>query len=259
MEEQVRRALDARDHDRLEALARAYDQEAPDPEAPARLRSLAETADRIVGFIGKLIPQKGVHLLIEALCLLPPSSRGLVVGFGTFREWLQALVIALDAGDAAAVTWIAERTRIEMELTDREIAGARGLAHRVTFTGRLDHRYAPGALAAMDVLVVPSVLDEAFGMVAVEGAAAGAVPILARHSGLAEVAAALERTLPSAGPFGFEPGGGAVRRLAQAITPHFERPLDQPGREALHRLATSQWSWDRTAESLLRAGSSRGG
>ena len=39
----------------------------------------------------------------------------------------------------------------------------------------------------LDVLVVPSVMHEAFGMVAVEGAAAGALPLVARHSGLAEI------------------------------------------------------------------------
>ena len=81
-------------------------------------------------------------------------------------------------------------------------AGARG----VTFTGRLDHRYAPDALAAMDVQVVPSILSEAFGMVAAEGAAAGALPLVARHSGLAEVAAALESEVGRPGLFSFEPG-----------------------------------------------------
>src|SRR3989304_2610764 len=59
-------------------------------------------------------------------------------------------------------------------------------AIRTIFPGRLDHRYAPGVLAAMDVLVVPSILDEAFGMVAAEGAAAGALTRLRRHSGPGE-------------------------------------------------------------------------
>ena len=102
-----------------------------------------------------------------------------------------------------------------------------GASHGVTFTGRLDHRYAPEALAAMDVQVVPSILDEAFGMVAAEGAAAGALPLVARHSGLAEVAAALEAEVRRPGLFSFAPGEGAADRLAAGI----ERLLSLPHEE----------------------------
>ena len=47
-----------------------------------------------------------------------------------------------------------------------------------------------------DVTVVPSIFPEAFGMVAAEAAAAGSPPLVARHSGLAEVAAGLEEEYP---------------------------------------------------------------
>src|SRR5205085_12684003 len=106
---------------------------------------------------------------------------------------------------------------IEIELSDQEIEATRGLADRIRFTGRLDHRYAPGALAASDVLVVPSILEEAFGLVAVEGAAAGALPLLARHSGLAEVAAAIESGTGRPGGFSYEPGPGAVGPIATGV------------------------------------------
>ena len=39
--------------------------------------------------------------------------------------------------------------------------------------------------------MAPSTFPEAFGMVAAEGAATGALPVVARHSGLAEVSSAL--------------------------------------------------------------------
>jgi glycosyltransferase involved in cell wall biosynthesis len=125
----------------------------------------------------------------------------------------------------------------------------------VTFTGLLDHRYAPGALAAMDVQVVPSILQEAFGMVAAEGAASGALPIVARHSGLAEVAGALETEVGHPGLFSFEPGRGAVQRLAEGI----DRLLSLRGdeREELRRTVSSfvanHWTWGRTAAGLLSA------
>ena len=48
--------------------------------------------------------------------------------------------------------------------------------------------------AARDVAVVPSIFPEAFGMVAAEAAAAGCPPLVARHSGLAEIAAGWSRS-----------------------------------------------------------------
>jgi len=130
-----------------------------------------------------------------------------------------------------------------------------GASHGVTFTGRLDHRYAPEALAAMDVQVVPSILDEAFGMVAAEGAAAGALPLVARHSGLAEVAAALEAEVRRPGLFSFAPGEGAADRLAAGIErllslPHEERDELRRGVSAF---VGREWTWERTATRILEA------
>ena len=63
-------------------------------------------------------------------------------------------------------------------------------------------------LPLADVTVVPSIFPEAFGMVAAEAAAAGSPPLVARHSGLAEVAAGLEEEYPAhlRDLAGFEPG-----------------------------------------------------
>jgi glycosyltransferase involved in cell wall biosynthesis len=94
-------------------------------------------------------------------------------------------------------------------------------------------------------------------MVAAEGAAAGALPVVARHSALAEVAAALEGAVGRPGLLSFEPGPGATRRLAQAL----ERLLRLPVRERAGLAArarahvASEWTWDRTAERLLRVAS----
>ena len=92
-------------------------------------------------------------------------------------------------------------------------------------------------------------------MVAVEGACAGAVPLLARHSGLAELAEALERAVPAGAPYGFEPGPGAVHRIAAGIRAAVERPPSNRARlgEELHRFASTRWSWDQTASLLLDA------
>jgi glycosyltransferase involved in cell wall biosynthesis len=175
----------------------------------------------------------------------------LVVGFGSQREWLHAFARALRYGDQDALSWL----RDAGGPAPSPPQGPRLGAPDVRFTGRLDHRYAPGALAAMDVLVVPSILDEAFGMVAAEGAAAGAMPLVARHSGLAEIASALEQAVGRPGLFSFEPRVDAVG----ALTDGLDRLLSLPAAERqelrarVARFAAGEWSWRRTAHRVLEA------
>ncbi len=68
-------------------------------------------------------------------------------------------------------------------------------------------------------MVVPSTFPEAFGMVAAEAAATGALPVCARHSGLAEVAEALAEALPA--PLGeltsFGLGDDSVAAIADRL------------------------------------------
>jgi glycosyltransferase involved in cell wall biosynthesis len=256
---EVVRALERRDAKRLDALAGEYDQAVPDADAAERLRALAAREGPVAGYFGKLIPQKGVERLLAAARGSAADPAVLVVGFGTHREWLEALAVALRSDDAAALGWLA-RTMAPPEdpaQIAEVVPGAAG-PFDVTFTGRLDHRYAPGALAAMDVLVVPSVMDEAFGMVAAEGAAAGALPLVARHSGLAEVARALEAAVARPGLFSFGPGPDAVANLRRGLDRLLLLPLGE--REELRRevvaFVAREWSWRRTAERLLEAAGS---
>jgi glycosyltransferase involved in cell wall biosynthesis len=253
-------ALGGHDAEALDSLAATYDQWAPDPGAGERLRALMADKRPVVGYVGKFIPQKGLDLLLCAVALLGPEVRALLVGFGSQREWLEALVIALDRADVRDLRWLTEASDLRVELDEGHVRAAAGLAGRVTFTGRLDHRYAPAVVAAMDVLVVPSVLEEAFGMVAAEAAAAGVLPLVSRHSGLAEVAGALEDAVGRPGLFSFEPGPGATRRIADGV----ERLLGLPDtdREAMRRDLSSfvaeRWTWERTATRLLEAAAGTG-
>ncbi|HEV8421636.1 MAG TPA: glycosyltransferase [Actinomycetota bacterium] len=250
----VHHAVESRDARALDDLAHRYDQSVPDPDAADRLLSLAAHEGPLVGYLGKLIPQKGVELFLAALPVIHhPEARALVVGFGLFREWLTAFTQCLDRADEAGLSWLIQSSELTADLSLGLSRRASGLASRVRFTGRLDHRYAPGALAALDVLVVPSVLDEAFGMVAAEAAAAGALPLVARHSGLAEVGAALEEAVDRPGLFTFEPGPGAVTRIAAGLDRLLGLPQGEREelRHGVSRFVAREWTWERTAERLL--------
>ena len=191
----------------------------PDEQNAERLAAfLADDAPTVVYF-GKLIRNKGVHVLLEALRGV--DARAVIVGFGDYRAELERQA---DPG-------------------------------RTLFTGPLEHRHLVQLLPLADVCVVPSIFPEAFGMVAAEAAAAGTPPLVARHSGLAEIADGLEVEYPEGlGELAaFATGDVAELRskLLRLLT------LSEADRtvlsEAARRAAVARWSWHGVSRRLLAA------
>ena len=250
-----------------------------DAGAAAALRSLDPARDQIVSYVGKLIVSKGVDLLLAAWPLVVaavPAARLCVVGFGEYRDGLERLRSAIGRGDLGDVREVARSGRaleggpagelkylaafvdgLEGEEGERWLAAAPAAAERVHFTGRLEHADLPGLLPACAAQVVPSTFPEAFGMVAVEAAACGALPLSASHSGLAEVTATLREALdPDLRQLlEFERGSDAVRQIADRLVRWLT--LD-PGRRdaavtALARLARERYGWENVAEGVIAA------
>jgi hypothetical protein len=92
-------------------------------------------------------------------------------------------------------------------------------------------------------------------MVAAEGAAAGALPLLARHTGLAQTGAALEGAAGRPGLFAYEPGAGAESRIAAGIDRLLSIPSDERREvaELVRGFVVAEWSWERATERLLAA------
>ena len=201
-----------------------------DLAAAAALERLNPAHDRLVAFVGKLIANKGVDLLLAAwplVCVREPAARLVVVGFGSERE--------------------------------RLVAAAAALGERVLFTGRLDHEELTELLPACEALVVPSTFPEAFGMVAAEGAACGAFPVSAAHSGLAEVSATLARHIPAqAAPWlSFALDDEAVGALADCIVGWLGAGADLRAktRAGLVEAVREHWSWEGVARGVIAAAS----
>jgi glycosyltransferase involved in cell wall biosynthesis len=101
---------------------------------------------------------------------------------------------------------------------------------------------------------VPSIFPEAFGMVAAEAAAAGVPPLVARHSGLAEVAAGVEAEYPPElrHLVSFERGDATdlarKLRMLLALSPAERSGLGVAARRAV----VERWSWRHVADDLLR-------
>ena len=94
-------------------------------------------------------------------------------------------------------------------------------------------------------------------MVAAEAAATGAMPVCARHSGLAEVARALAGELP--GELGeltaFDLGPGAVEAIADRLNRWLALPEDElvAARTSLVEAVRARWSWEGVARSVVSA------
>jgi glycosyltransferase involved in cell wall biosynthesis len=189
----------------------------PDERNADRLATFFERDEPTVVYFGKLLYNKGVHLLLEALHEV--DARAAIVGFGDYRAELEA---AAPPG--------------------------------TLFTGPLEHRHLVHLLPLADVAVVPSIFPEAFGMVAAEAAAAGTPPLVARHSGLREIAEGLESEYPPEhrGLAGFATGDTAdlteKLRALLALAPGERARLGAAARRA----AEKRWSWAGVANRLLQ-------
>src|SRR5438876_7697467 len=132
----------------------------PDEGNAGRLETFLAGGEPTVLYFGKLLHNKGVHLLLEALGEV--DARAVIVGFGDYRDELERMA-----------------------------------PERTLFTGPLEHRHLSYLIPLADVTVVPSIFPEAFGMVAAEAAAGGSLPLVANHSGLAEIAAGIASEYPA--------------------------------------------------------------
>ena len=236
------------------------------------LLSLELTEGPHVAYVGKLLRNKGVDLLAGAWPLVlavRPDAKLVVVGFGAFAEAFDALVTALGTGDLRAVAQLCDQHRLrhlaaflDSGAADAAyLTAARGMAQSVTRTGRLEHHELAPLLSACTAQVVPSTFPEAFGMVAAEAAAAGALPIVAAHSGLDEVAATLAPGLaPDARDLlRFEIGPRAVTAIADRLVAWLamEGPRQAAVRASLVDTARRLFGWDGVAAGVIAAAQGR--
>ena len=126
----------------------------------ARARLGLPAGERIVTYVGKLVPRKGVDALVEAMALLAarPGGAPLLVaaGIGEMRGDLEARARAL------------------------------GVAERVRFVGKVGHEDVAWWMAAGDVFVLPS-LSEGLPTVVCEAMAVGRPVVATAVDGTPEI------------------------------------------------------------------------
>src|SRR4051794_13730305 len=229
----------------------------------------------LVAYVGKLIVSKGVDLLLAAWPLVRaahPRARLEIAGYGAYEEGLRRLLAALDRGDLGAAREVA---RLGWALEGGEerplpilsafladpppgyAEQARAAAGSIEFVGRLEHREVASFFPRAEAMVMPSTFPEAFGMVAVEAAACGTLPISAGHSGMLEVSRQLRSSLPEeAGALtSFPVEEGAVKAIASRIDRWLSLPEAErrQARESLVATVSRLWSWEGVARGVLAA------
>jgi glycosyltransferase involved in cell wall biosynthesis len=213
-----------------------------------------------VGYVGKLIASKGVDHLLAALPLLEHDAEVVIVGFGGDEDQLRSLWVALHRGDREDAIAIASRRDLGGHASLREFIDRQPQSYferagtlDVRFPGRLDHGPLSKVLPTFDVLVAPSVVPEAFGMVAAEAAACGVLPVVPRHSGIGEAGAVLEAELDMEGALIFDPADpiAGITRAVNGLLARPEAERRQKGAEAA-AVARRLWSWDVVAAKLLQ-------
>jgi len=121
-------------------------------------RKFALPEEKIVLFVGRLVYEKGIHVLINAVpkVLEKVNAKFVVVGNGYMQQSLSEYIKNL------------------------------GFAHKVMFTGFVDDRTLRNLQKCADVSVVPS-LFEPFGIVALEAMAAKSPVVVSDTGGLSEI------------------------------------------------------------------------
>jgi len=211
----------------------------PIPRDEARAVIGVPAGDRMVLFVGRIEPLKGLETLLRAMALLH--------GQGILQQCLCYLVIIggdpeprpetrPDAGsDTRAEDMTAEMARLQ------RLSQELGLAEVVIFLGKRDQDSLPYYYSSAEVVVMPSHY-ESFGMVALEAMACGVPVVASQVGGLA--------FLVQDGVTGFHVPDGDPRALADALL----RLITDPGlRQRMGEQAVAyaqDFDWEKIARQI---------
>jgi D-inositol-3-phosphate glycosyltransferase len=180
---------------------------------------LSLDSDKIILFVGRIDPLKGIDKLIKALSYLRhiPKLRLVVIGGGEHSqpeiEQLQKLAFNLKIQDS------------------------------VTFLGLVKHEQLPYFYSAADACVVPSYY-ESFGLVALESLACG-TPVVATDVGN-------HKSVIRQGETGYVIRDNVSHRLADKIALLLSQPNTDTKSAQLIRATVSKFSWSNIAEAIIR-------
>ncbi|NOX63979.1 MAG: glycosyltransferase family 1 protein [Chloroflexi bacterium] len=141
----------------------------PIPQDEAKAHIGLPTDKRLVLYVGRIEPLKGVDTLLLAMRRV----------FEAWPRCRKRLCLAIIGGDVKAPREQLSKEMIRLQDLSREL----GMAHLTAFLGRRNQDALPDYYSAADVVVIPSHY-ESFGLVALEAMSCGTPVIASRVGGL---------------------------------------------------------------------------
>lgn len=266
-------------HDSLTTLAGTYDQWAVDSDLIKCWPAIAE-GEPIIVYFGAFLNTKGVGEVIAsfpAILQEVPKARLLLIGYGGYREHMEGMISAMEAGDVDAFIAFCQAGDFLDASADQLRATFRKLApeecQRITITGILEHSQLCEILCMASVAIVGSKYSETFGMVMVEAMSSGVLPVCNYHSGLADIVDVVKKVDPlleaamrmepqPGGKFRFADGAIMMQELPKKITEalrflypnnqYLDSSCKRQVAQTLRKIAVDNYSWAKICEQLLQ-------
>ena len=260
---------------------RVYTQGHPDKDINSVLDRIDWEKDWVLLFVGKYLWTKGIQMVLSSLPMVLRRISNLhllLVGFGSYREELEALVYALGAGRRELFRTLIEKSISQMGPGDdpalrkpfkfldalaerRELksyfdtARDHDIAGHVHFLGALSHQELSYLLPCADGFVAASICPEAFGMVSIEALACGVLPIVSNQTGLKEIVDLVSGIVDTVNKTPrVDINEEMIFNIADNITHNIEtadlRNLDF--KRTLRQLTLDNFSWDSIAGRYLK-------
>lgn len=182
-------------------------------------------SDFVIVFSGRMIPEKGISELIEAMTILKnePNTKLLVIGGAFFAN---------DTGTNSFIDSLVEK--------------AEPIKDRIIFTGFVPYADIPDYLNLADIAALPSTWEEPFGLTCVEALAAGLPVITTRRGGIPEIATDECAVI-------ITPDDNLPRQLANAISAMTASPDRRKEMSMASKKRAAMFSKERYAEHFFKA------
>ncbi len=184
----------------------------------AARQELGLNDEKILLFVGRIDPMKGIDQLIKALPYLPS---------------LESLKLLIIGGDENSLTEIEKLKKLSGELKMQD---------SVEFRGLIEHDRLPYYYSAADVCIVPSYY-ESFGLVALESLACG-TPVVATDVGDM-------KNIIRPGETGYVVADNSPEKIADGIAGLLSMPDRDRESTLAIRASVSRFNWPSIAEKVL--------
>jgi glycosyltransferase involved in cell wall biosynthesis len=236
---------------RIETIGNGVDLERFRPGDPA-------PSNRRVLYVGRVSPEKGVHVLVQAferLLTEVPDAELVIVGPAGLLPWSQVSLLKDDPHIAALQPFYGNTLsdRIDRQIVHaREsysnaiVAGVSAATRaRIQVRGAVSYDDVPRLYQESAVLAVPSLVNEPFGLPLAEAMASGLPIVASRCGGIPE--------LVTEGSTGSLVERGDVEALAQALRRALTEPTVRSGmRHAARSQAEARFGWQLASARLAR-------